>query len=156
MLYSAICSNIVSLFEKNSTFWCILLLEERYTVMFVFQLDTHFCHLIYLHFFFFFKLNFQVQCMTSAFVVSGSSFHQDLALTWFVLISLIPLRKPNLLAHMLYRNSVNLWRARLLPYIAFFTALHALGSHWLLTRSAVAGATFMNEFAPYAIQALPL
>ncbi len=30
----------------------------------------------------------------------------------------------------LYQNSVNLWRARLLLYIAYFTALHALGS-WL-------------------------
>ena len=30
-----------------------------------------------------------------------------------------------------------------------------LGRDWLLTRSAVAGATFMNEFAPYAMQAPP-
>ena len=31
---------------------------------------------------------------------------------------------------LLYQNSVNLWRARLLLYISYFTALHALGS-WL-------------------------
>ncbi len=31
---------------------------------------------------------------------------------------------------MLYQNSVNLWRARLLLYIVYFTALHTLGS-WL-------------------------
>ena len=31
-----------------------------------------------------------------------------------------------------------------------------MGRDWLSTRSAVAGATFMNEFAPYAIQAPPL
>ncbi len=31
-----------------------------------------------------------------------------------------------------------------------------LGRDWLSTQSAVAGVTFMNEFAPYAMQALPL
>ena len=31
-----------------------------------------------------------------------------------------------------------------------------LGRDWLSTRSAVAGAPFMNEFAAYTIQALPL
>ncbi len=31
-----------------------------------------------------------------------------------------------------------------------------LGRDWLSTGSAVAGATFMNEFAPYAMQAQPL
>ncbi len=31
-----------------------------------------------------------------------------------------------------------------------------LGRDWLSMRSAVAGETFMNEFAPYAMQVLPL
>ncbi len=53
----------------------------------------------------------------------------------------------------LYQNSVNLWRARLLLYIAYFTVLHALdlGRDWLSMQSSVAVATFMNEFAPYAM-----
>ena len=34
--------------------------------------------------------------------------------------------------------------------------LHALGRDLLLRRSSVAGATFMNEFAPHAMQAPPL
>ena len=45
--------------------------------------------------------------------------------------------------------------ATFILYIAYFTALHALGRDWLSMRSAVAGATFMNEFAPYAMQAPP-
>ncbi len=50
----------------------------------------------------------------------------------------------------LYKNSVNLWRARLLLHCTH------LGRDWLSTQSAVAGVTFMNEFAPYAMQAPPL
>ena len=38
-----------------------------------------------------------------------------------------------------------------LQHIAYFTAFQCSGS-----RSSVAGATFMNEFAPYATQAPPL
>ena len=34
----------------------------------------------------------------------------------------------------LYQNSVNLWRAQRLLYIAYFTALHALGS-WLIVNA---------------------
>ncbi len=37
-----------------------------------------------------------------------------------------------------------------------FTLHRVLGRDWLSTRFAVAGATFMNEFAQYAMQALPL
>ena len=42
---------------------------------------------------------------------------------------------------------------RLLLYITYFTALHDFGRDWLSMRSAVAGATSMNEFGPYAMQA---
>ncbi len=38
----------------------------------------------------------------------------------------------------------------------FYCVARVLGCDWLSTRSAVAGATFMNEFAPYAMQAPPL
>ena len=33
---------------------------------------------------------------------------------------------------------------------------NTLGRDWLLMQSSVAGATFLNEFGPYAMQALPL
>ena len=52
--------------------------------------------------------------------------------------------------------SVNLQRAQLILYIAHFSALHALGRDWLPTLSFIAGQTFMNEFAPYTMVALPL
>ena len=51
----------------------------------------------------------------------------------------------------------NLCRARLLLYITYILlrCTH-LGCDWLSMRSTVAGVTFMNGFAPYAMQAPPL
>ena len=45
---------------------------------------------------------------------------------------------------------------RLLQHIAYFHCVASVGHDWLLTHSSVAGATFMNEFVPYTMQALPL
>ena len=52
---------------------------------------------------------------------------------------------------MLWSITVNLWRAWLLLYIAYFTVLHALGHDWLLMQSSIAVVSFIHDFAPYTL-----
>ncbi len=81
----------------------------------------------------------------------------DMLLACYYIVSETWVDRPCSSRILLYQNSVNLWwRARILLYIAYFTACTHLGRDWLSTRPAVAGGTFMNEFKPYAMQAPPL
>ncbi len=56
----------------------------------------------------------------------------------------------------LYWNKVNLDERDFYSTSRILLRCTHLGRDWLSTRSAVTGATFMNEFAPYAMQAPPL